>query len=68
MNLKDWRKFCAPAGRSKYRVAKDLGVHWVTVHRWESGAHVPSTDQMRAIQTYTGGQVTPNDWVGRHAQ
>lgn len=29
------------AGVSQARVADELGVHWLTVQRWESGEHVP---------------------------
>jgi DNA-binding transcriptional regulator YiaG len=26
---------------SKARLAAELGVHWLTVHRWEAGTHSP---------------------------
>lgn len=64
MTLKEWRKI---NGRSKYRVAKDLGVHWMTVHRWESEVHAPRNDEMQRVLAYTGGLVTAADFRVRSA-
>ncbi len=64
MTLQKWRK---ENGRSKYRVAKDLGVHWMTVHRWETSVHSPRNDELQRIATYTGGQVTAADFKARAA-
>ena len=60
MLFNDW---LAQAGRSKYKVAKDLNIQWTTIWRWTTGRGLPSPDMMRRVQEYTGGQVTPNDWV-----
>lgn len=68
MLLQDWRK-SLPEPKSKYQVAKDLGVRWTTVWRWEKlpgekGKTIPQPDMIKKITTYTGGQVTANDWFG----
>lgn len=60
MTLQDWLK---TQDRSKYRAAKDLGVAWTTMWRWITGRSIPQPEQMRAVQDYTGGAVTPNDWI-----
>ncbi len=64
MTLQEWRK---ANSRSKYRVAKDLAVHWQTVHRWESGVHAPRNDELQRITAYTGGAVTAADFKARAA-
>lgn len=68
MLLKDWRKSLAEP-KSKYQAAKDLGVSWTTVWRWEKkpgekGKTIPQPDMIKKIAVYTGGQVTANDWFG----
>lgn len=65
MTLQEWLK---TQDRSKYRAAKDLGVAWTTLWRWITGRAMPKHEQMRAVQTYTGGAVTPNDWINTAAK
>ena len=52
----------------KYRAAKELKVAWTTIWRWclpagDKRRAIPQADQMRRIQTWSDGQVTPNDFV-----
>lgn len=60
MTLQDW---LTANNRSKYRASKDLGIAWTTMWRWITGRACPRPEQMRAVQAYTDGAVTPNDWV-----
>lgn len=64
MTFQDWLNDC---GKSKYRVAKDLGVAWTTLWRWVAKGGLPQPDMMRKIEGYTGGAVTPNDWISSKA-
>jgi hypothetical protein len=48
---------------TKYRAAKEMGVAWTTIWRWITGRSIPEAAQMRTVQEWTGGAVTPNDWV-----
>jgi len=64
MTLQEWRK---ANGVSKYRLAKDLDVHWQTVHRWEQGVHAPRNDELKRIEALTGGRVTAADFKVRSA-
>lgn len=41
--LKDARR---RRGLSKYRVAKEVGVTWQTVWKWERGDFMPRSDQL----------------------
>lgn len=65
MTLQEWIE---QKGISKYRVAKDIGVAWTTLWRWITGRAMPQPEQMRAVQAYTGGAVTPNDWINTAAK
>ena len=53
---------------TKYRAAKELNVAWTTIWRWclpadDNRRSIPQPDQMRSIQTWSDGQITPNDFV-----
>lgn len=61
MKLKTYRK---QQGLSRAKVAEALGVTGVTVWRWETGRMFPSAPVMKRIAKWSGGQVTPNDFVG----
>lgn len=62
MTLQDW----LTANKvTKYRAAKDLGVAWTSLWRWITGRALPRPEQMRAVEAYTKGAVTPNDWISR---
>lgn len=55
MLLQDYRR---QHGISKYRAAKELDVHWMTLHRWERGQHEPQPEMMKKVREWSGGMVT----------
>lgn len=65
MLFKKWRE---SAEKTKYQVAKDLGVRWTTVYRWELDICRPQPDMIKKITAYTGGKVTANDWFSDGAR
>lgn len=60
MKLRHWRK---QNGMTLARVANALGVHEVTVNRWETDARVPTRKMQARVLALTDGAVTPNDWM-----
>lgn len=46
-------------GFSKYRIAKRLGVHWITVRRWEKGEFNPSVEQIEKMEAMATGKDLP---------
>ncbi len=48
---------------SKAEAARQLGVRWTTIWRWIKGRSVPQHDHLLKIKEWSGGQVTPNDFV-----
>ena len=60
MQLIDYRK---SLDMSRAEMARQLDVDIVTAWRWEAGFVTPRPKQMQAIMTWSGGQVTPNDWI-----
>ena len=62
MTLQDWLK---REKVTKYRAAKDLGVAWTSMWRWNTGRATPQPEMMRKIEAYTKGAVQPNDWISR---
>jgi transcriptional regulator with XRE-family HTH domain len=61
MLLRDYRKTVAKLSRAK--AGEAIGVDQITVWRWENGRSIPMPEQMRKVQAWSGGQVTPNDFV-----
>ena len=61
MNLAEWRK---RNKKTQRQVAEILGVHQITVARWETEkGKVPDPMLQREIFAMTNGDVTPNDWL-----
>lgn len=61
MQLKEYR---ASIVMSRAEMARQLGVNVTTAWRWEAGFAIPSPDKMRAIMSWSGGAVRPDDWIG----
>lgn len=34
------------------------------IRRWRTGERLPDADDQRLVFDLTGGEVTPNDWIG----
>lgn len=60
MTLREWRR---KAKLSQVRLGAKLGVHQVTVSRWETGVERPSFDTAAALEKLTSGKVTMESWV-----
>lgn len=43
-------------------IARALGVRHCVARWWVVGVAIPSKENMQKIFTYTGGEVTPNDF------
>lgn len=61
MKLTDYLR---DAGETGTQFAKRIGVAQATVHRYCSGVRIPRPEILQRIQIETGGQVTPNDFIG----
>lgn len=48
---------------TKYKAAQQLGVTWHTLWRWCTGRTIPQPDMMAKVRDWSGGKVTPNDWI-----
>ena len=59
MKLAEWRN---SKGRTQDDVAAELGVHRITVARWEQNMRDPGKADLKRIFMMTGGDVTPNDF------
>lgn len=60
------RKFCNFVGERGLRwteVAKALGVTKGIISTWHLGNHRPEHKMRLAIERWTNGQITPNDWL-----
>ena len=55
-----WRK---ANSKTQAAVAEELDVSKSSVVKWENKQRTPRPGQQRAIELYTNGEVTPNDWV-----
>lgn len=51
------------SGLSKYKAAKELGIQWTTIWRWTTGRSLPNPQMMQKVAEWSGGKVTPNDWL-----
>lgn len=60
MQLKQYRE---SIGMTRSEMARQLQIDVVTAWRWENGFIIPSVDSMRRVSRWSGGIVTPNDWV-----
>lgn len=60
MQLKDYR---TSIGMSRSEMARQLKIDITTAWRYEAGFTVPSPEKMLLIKQWSGGQVTPNDWI-----
>lgn len=61
MKLTDYLR---DTGETGTQFAKRIGVAQATVHRYCSGVRIPRPEILQRIQVETGGQVTPNDFIG----
>ena len=43
-------------------IAESIGVSKPTISLWESGKRTPRLEHIRAIEKYTNGAVTADDW------
>ena len=50
-------------GLSKYKAAKELEIQWTTLWRWTTGRSTPTPQMMQKVNEWSGGKVTPNDWL-----
>ncbi len=66
MKLSDWLDTPNPDGTRKRRgdFARDIGVTPQMISAYCSGDIWPSRERMEAILRETGGEVTPNDFIG----
>jgi transcriptional regulator with XRE-family HTH domain len=60
MTLREWRR---KAKMSQIELAAKIGVHQVTVSRWETGVERPAFDTAAALEKMTGGKVKMGSWV-----
>ena len=65
MLLQDYRK---KLGLSQQKAAKQMGVNWITIYRWETGRSIPEPTSIRKIQEWSGGHVTANDFIKAEAK
>lgn len=66
MLLQDYRKTVEKLSRAK--AGEAIGVNGITIWRWESGRSIPEPAQMLKVQQWSGGAVTPNDFVKAKAE
>jgi len=57
-------QYLRETGETGTQFAKRIGVAQATVHRYCSGVRIPRPEILQRIQAETGGQVTPNDFIG----
>jgi len=53
MKTSDVIKLLKARGVSKYRIAKQCGVSWQTVHMWEKEVFKPSPDKRAILERLT---------------
>lgn len=61
MLLKDYRKNVRKLSMQK--AAAEIGVHWTTLYRWETGRATPLPDQIRSVEAWSKGRVRANDFI-----
>ena len=66
MLLQDYRTKVAKLSRAKAGAA--IGVNGITIWRWETRRSIPEAPQMLAVQKWSDGQVTPNDFIQAQAE
>lgn len=52
--METMKKAREAAGLSKIKVARAVGVCWLTYHRWESGKYQPRADQLIRLAATLG--------------
>lgn len=60
-------EYMAAHGIRGAQAARELGVSRSTVHCWITEKRVPEPHHQRTIRVWSGGAVTPNDWIGEDA-
>ena len=69
--METMKKAREAAGLSKIKVARAVGVCWLTYHRWESGKFQPRADQLvrlaAALGTTTEELLHPEE-VAKHGE
>lgn len=48
---------------SRASAGQALGVTGITVWRWETGRSIPTPPALKAIDSWSGGKVKPNDFI-----
>jgi ribosome-binding protein aMBF1 (putative translation factor) len=59
MNAEQIKQKRLEKGWSKYRLAKELDVHWDTIHRWENDEHSPDAKSTLKLAKILGLEVIP---------
>lgn len=62
MTLKEFR---SARKMSVKELATALGLHWVTVHKYENGTRKPNLKAIDKIRRYTGGLVDISDFLNQ---
>ncbi len=62
MKFSNWR---TDNGLTQREAAIALGVHEITVARWECGDRFPNPQMQGRILDLSEGAVTPNDWMAQ---
>jgi len=57
-------EFLRQEGKSVAEAARELNRNHETVRQWAVEGRIPRPDAQRQIFEWSGGVVTPGDWVG----